>query len=89
MQFEWSDEKAKANFAKHGVSFQEAQTVFDDPLFLDYYDPDHSSMEHRFILIGMSHQKRLLMISYTERGHANRIISARKATSKERRIYEE
>ena len=63
MKFEWDEEKAAANFAKHGVSFEEAQAVFDDPLNVDFYDPDHSDDEHRYIIIGESQQKRLLLVS--------------------------
>lgn len=88
MEFEWDHEKAAGNYAKHGASFKEAQTVFDDPLFLDYYDPDHSYEEDRYIIVGQSHKKRLLMVAYTERGNTVRIISARPTTSKERRTYE-
>jgi uncharacterized DUF497 family protein len=88
VRFEWDRDKAAGNLAKHGVSFEEAQTVFDDPLFLDYYDPDHSHEEHRYILVGESRQRRLLMVAYTERGDILRIINARRATSEERRIYE-
>ena len=68
MNFEWDEEKAGANLEKHGVSFEEAKTVFDDPLYVDFYDPDHSADEHRYIIIGESQQGRLLVVSYTERG---------------------
>jgi uncharacterized protein len=88
VRFEWDDDKAASNLAKHGVSFAEAQTVFNDPLFLDYYDPDHSRDEHRFIIVGQSREHRLLMVSYTERGDAVRLISSRTTTSEERRFYE-
>ena len=67
MEFEWDKEKAAANLAKHGVSFEEAKTVFDDPLYIDFYDPDHSVDEHRYIIIGESQQRRMLIVSYTER----------------------
>jgi uncharacterized DUF497 family protein len=66
MTFEWDEEKAVGNLAKHGVSFEEAQTVFDDPFYVDFYDPDYSSDEHRYIIIGESQQGRLLLVSYTE-----------------------
>lgn len=89
MQFEWDDNKAKANLAKHGVSFSEAQTIFDDPLFVDFYDPDHSANEERYIIIGQSEQHRLLLVSYTERRNKIRLISAREATRLERDAYEE
>jgi len=89
MQFEWDSVKATANLMKHGVSFDEAQTVFDDPLYVDFYDPDHSEEEPRYIIIGQSRQGRLLMVSYTERNDTMRIISSREATPTEREAYEE
>ena len=89
MEFEWGEEKAAANLAKHGVSFEEAGTIFDDPLYVDFYDPDHSSEEHRYIIIGESRQGRLLVVSYTERGDVTRLISAREVTRSEREAYEE
>jgi len=89
MEFEWDEEKAAANLAKHGVSFEEARTVFDDPLYVDFYDPDHSSGEHRYIIIGESGHGRLVLVSYTERGDVTRLISAREATRSEREAYEE
>jgi uncharacterized DUF497 family protein len=89
MEFEWDEEKAAANLAKHGVSFKEAKTVFDDPLYVDFYDPDHSSDEHRYIIIGESQQRRLLIVSYTERDNVIRLISVREVTRSERETYEE
>ena len=89
MEFEWDEEKAAANLAKHEVSFGEAQTVFDDPLYVDFYDPDHSFDEHRYIIIGESQQRRLLIVSYTERDEIVRLISAREVTGSERETYEE
>ena len=89
MEFEWDEEKAAANLAKHRVSFEEAKTVFDDPLYVDFYDPDHSVDELRYIIIGESQQKRLLIVSYTERDDVVRLISAREVTRSEREIYEE
>jgi len=89
MAFDWDKKKAAENFVKHGVSFEEAETVFDDPLYVDFYDPDHSLGEHRFIIIGESAQGRLLMVSYTERGDLIRLISSRELTSAERKKYEE
>jgi hypothetical protein len=89
MEFEWDEEKAAANLAKHGVSFEEAKTVFDDSLYVDFYDPDHSVDEHRYIIIGESQQRRLLIVSYTERDVVVRLISAREVTSSERETYEE
>jgi len=86
--FEWDLKKAKTNLGKHGVSFEEAATAFRDPLSLTINDPLHSSVEERFILIGMSHNNHILVVVHTERGNNIRIISARKATKKERRYYE-
>ena len=89
MEFEWDEEKAAANSANHKVSFDEAKTVFDDPLYVDFYDPDHSLDEHRFLIVGESGQGRLLIVSYTEREGATRLISAREVTAAERKAYEE
>jgi uncharacterized DUF497 family protein len=87
--YEWDSEKATINFEKHSVSFEEAATVFDDPLYIDFYDPDHSVEEHRYIIVGMSSAGRLLSISYTERESGIRLISARELTAAERKAYEE
>jgi uncharacterized protein len=89
MKFEWDEDKAKANLSKHGVSFDEAKAVFDDPLYIDFYDPDHSEDEERYIIIGQSQQHRLLIVSYTERESKIRLISAREATKAEKNAYEE
>lgn len=89
MEFEWDEAKAHANKTKHGVAFEEAKTVFDDPFFVDFYDPDHSNDEHRYIILGESVHHHLLMVFYAERGDDIRLISARKATQRERRDYEE
>lgn len=89
MEFEWDKTKAEANLLKHEVSFDEAKTVFNDPLYIDFYDPDHSDREDRYIIIGESQQSRLLIVSYTEREHKTRLISARAATRREREYYEE
>ena len=88
MDFEWDDRKADYNVQKHGVSFQEAATVFYDPLVITFADPDHSDDEERFIVIGTSAQGRLLMVAHTDRGDRIRIISARTLRLKERRLYE-
>jgi uncharacterized DUF497 family protein len=87
--FEWDPNKAKENIETHGISFDEASTAFGDTLSLAIYDPLHSEEEDRFILIGNSHRNRLLVIVHTERAENIRIISARKATKKERKQYEE
>jgi uncharacterized protein len=84
MQFEWDENKAKINLSNHGVSFEEAKTVFDDSLYVDFYDPDHSEDEERFLIVGESNQGRLLIVSYTERRTSIRIISAREVTRVER-----
>ncbi|MCT7960559.1 BrnT family toxin [Laspinema sp. D1] len=89
MEFEWNEAKAASNVVKHGVSFEEAKTVFADPLYVDFYDPDHSEEEDRYIIMGESQQGRLLLVAYTERGKGIRIISARTVTQRERRTYEE
>lgn len=89
LQFKWSPEKAASNLTKHGVSFAEASTVFDDPLSITVFDPDHSADEDRFIIIGASHAGRLLMVAHTERGDTIRIISARPLTRAERKAYAE
>ena len=88
MQFEWDSAKETANLSKHGVSFDEARTVFDDALYVDFYDPDHSDDEHRYIIIGQSERGRLLMVSYTEGNDTIRIISSREVTPTERKEYE-
>ena len=89
MQFEWDPAKAAENFAKHGVSFEEAATVFRDTLSQTGQDPDHSVGEERFVTFGVSTSGRLLVVAHTERGDTIRIISARPATPGERNIYEE
>jgi uncharacterized DUF497 family protein len=88
MKFDWDDEKAAINLAEHQVSFDEAKTVFDDPLYADFYDPDHSYDEERYLIIGESQQRRLLIVSYIERRELTRLIRAREATPAERRDYE-
>ena len=88
MVFDWDEEKARKNLAKHSVSFDEATSVFADPLFLAFADPEHSQSEKRFIIMGESTKGRLLVVSYTERVDITRLISARPATRKERKAYE-
>jgi uncharacterized DUF497 family protein len=85
----WDPAKAASNFKKHGISFVEAGTAFEDPLSLTIPDPDHSGAEERFILIGMSVWHRLLVVSHADYGDEIRIIGARVATRRERRQYEE
>jgi uncharacterized DUF497 family protein len=88
MLFDWDEEKARSNLAKHGVSFDEATSVFDDPLFLTFADPQHSVDEQRFLIMGESAKGRLLVVSYTDRAEMTRLISARLATRKESKAYE-
>jgi len=87
--FEWDPAKAKANLRKHGVSFEEAATAFQDPLARIHADPDHSARESREILIGHSSRLRLLLVSFADRRGRLRLISAREVTRRERREYEE
>ena len=89
LTFEWGEEKAKTNLNNHQVSFEEAKTVFNDPLLLTFPDPDHSDTEERYLNIGYSSQGRILVVIHTEREEAIRIISCRRATPKERRVYEQ
>ena len=88
MRFEWDPEKAKQNLKKHGVSFEEALTVFFDPLSATFDDPDHSVGEYRNITIGLSSHGRLLVVAHTEEKEGLRIISARPATAHERKKHE-
>ena len=87
--FEWDPAKAGANAKTHGVSFEEAVTVFQDPMAKVHPDPDHSESERREILIGHSMQARLLLVAFTDRQGKIRLISARRVTRRERREYEE
>ncbi|MBI1809269.1 MAG: BrnT family toxin [Gemmatimonadetes bacterium] len=90
MRFTWDPRKASANFRKHRVSFEEASTAFGDPLSVTVPDPEHSADESRFILIGRSVRPRLIVVVHAERGDTDiRIISARTASRRERRVYEE
>lgn len=89
MEFEWDERKAVSNERKHGVSFHEAATVFNDPLAITYPAPDHSENEHRYLTFGMSQSNRLLVVSHAERGHKMRLINARIMSNHERKIYEE
>lgn len=88
LRFEWDNQKAQINFNKHGVSFDEAATLFYDPLYLEDYDEAHSEREDRFKIIGVSSNGRLLIVTYAQRGDRIRIISSRLATKNERQIYE-
>ena len=89
LTFEWDANNARLNLAKHGVPFEEAATVFGDPLSVTISDPAHSQAEDRFIILGRSHLDKLLAVVHTERGDNIRIISARRASRRERKQYEE
>ena len=87
--FEWDANKAQSNLAKHKVNFEAAATVFGDPRSVTIPDPAHSQSENRFIILGRSHDGKLLVVVHTERGDNIRIISARRASRRERKSYEE
>ena len=89
MQFEWDPDKDKQNQTKHGVSFDEAATVFGDPFAITINDPDHSVDEHRLLTTGHSDRQRLIIVAHTDRNDRVRIINAREVTAAERRNYEE
>jgi hypothetical protein len=89
MNFEWDREKAASNLERHGVSFDEASSAFADPLSSTILDPDHSDDEARFVLIGQAFSGRLLVVVHTDRGESIRLISARLATRRERKQYEQ
>jgi uncharacterized protein len=89
LSFEWDQNKARTNLAKHGVSFEEAATVFGDARSLTILDPAHSQVEDRSIVLGRSHHNKLLVVVHTERGDNIRVISARLASRQERKQYEE
>jgi len=89
LTFEWDANKAGLNLAKHSVGFEEAATVFSDPVSITIPDPVHSQIEVRFVILGRSHHGRLLVVVHTERGDNIRIISARLASRHERKQYEE
>lgn len=88
MQFEWDREKAEVNLKKHGISFEEASSVWRDYFNIELFDHEHSVQENRFLMVGESNLNRLLIISFTERENKIRIISARELTPTERREYE-
>ena len=90
IEFEWSQAKSRTNHRKHGVSFEEAQSVFYDEYARQFFDDEHSDDEDQFIMLGMSIGARIPVVCHCERARANviRIISARKATAKERKYYE-
>jgi len=89
LKFEWDPNKATKNVKGHRVSFEEAATVFDDPMFITFVDEEHSVDEERYITIGLSKRGRLLLVAHTDHEGQIRIISARKATKKEELFYAE
>jgi len=89
LTFEWDERKARSNLGKHGVTFEEAATVFGDRLSLTIPDPEHSLTEERYITIGKALTRKLLVVVHTDRGDNIRIISARRASRRERKFYEE
>lgn len=88
LEFEWDAAKASENLKNHRVSFEEAKSIFNDPLLLTFPDPEHSDEEHRYINIGVSSHSRILLVVFTDRKGKLRIISSRKATAKEKKLYE-
>ena len=88
LSFQWDERKAARNLRKHGVTFEEAATVFGDPLLLTRSAPEHSNGEERFFSIGRTVRGRLMAVAHTESGNTIRIISARRATARETRTYE-
>ncbi len=89
MKFEWNLNKAELNRQKHQISFQEAATVFSDPLSVTFPDPGHSIGEERYLIIGMSHHLQILVVAHIYKVETIRIISAREATKRERKFYEQ
>jgi uncharacterized DUF497 family protein len=89
LEFEWDLRKARSNLAKHGVAFEEASTIFGDSLSLTIPDPEHSYMERRHITMGTAFNGKMLVVVHTDRGDNIRIISARRASRRERKFYEE
>ena len=87
--FEWDSKKAKSNLKKHTVDFDEAKTIFDDPEFITFLDVEHSTDEERYITLGLSYKRRLLIVAHADRNDAIRIISARKVTKHEEKFYQE
>lgn len=88
LTFEWDENKSKSNLLKHGIDFEEAKTIFNDPFAITIDDPDHSFVEDRYLDIGLSRKGRVLVVWYTERNDNIRIIGCRKAIRSEREIYE-
>jgi hypothetical protein len=89
LRFSWDARKARANQRKHGIGFPEAATAFGDALSVTIPDPDHSAGERRYLLVGLTARRQLVVVAHSERGNEIRIISARRATRAEREAYEE
>ena len=89
LTFEWDSRKARSNLSKHGISFEEASTIFGDSLSLTIPDPDHSITERRYVTMGRAFTGKLLVVVHTDRGNNIRMISARRASRRERRFYEQ
>jgi uncharacterized DUF497 family protein len=89
LEFTWDPKKAASNLEKHGVSFEEASTAFGDPLSITVHDPDHSEDEPRFVLVGLTFQGKLVVVVHVELEDSIRIVSAREATPRERKDYEQ
>jgi len=89
LRFEWDPDKAAVNLRKHRVGFEEASTVFGDPLSITILDPERGEGEFRYVLIGQSQRRRVLVVCHTERGETIRIVSARRASRREKNEYEE
>jgi hypothetical protein len=89
LTFEWDSRKARSNLSKHGISFEEASTIFGDSFSLTVPDPDHSITERRYITVGRAFSGNLLVVVHTDRGNNIRIINARRASRRERRVYEQ
>ncbi len=89
MEFEWDQSKGVSNLRKHGIGFEDATSIFGDPLAFTFRDPDHSVGEARFLTFGVTRTGELLVISHASRNNRTRLISARRATRAERQIYEE
>jgi hypothetical protein len=89
LRFEWDEQKARQNLKKHGVSFEEAATVFGDHLSMTVADPLHSTLEQRWVTMGLTYLGRLAVVVHTNRGNVVRLVSARKVTRREKKAYEE
>ena len=89
LEFTWNPNKAASNLEKHGVSFEEASTAFGDPLSITVHDPGHSEDETRFVLVGLTFEGKLVVVVHVELEDSIRIISAREATPRERKDYEQ